>query len=103
MNGKGFLKHFKQLQEIAEEDFCLRKEPKPGKENVALAYFMNMQQAVPTESEFLAWPLQAKALELDYKRIPAVTKAMQPKETSHTEVFTDFYVSPRKFIRYITN
>lgn len=28
---------------------------------------------------------------------------MQPKETLHTETHIDYYVSPRKFIRYIAN
>ena len=28
---------------------------------------------------------------------------MQPKETKHIETYTDYYVSPRKFIRYAKN
>ena len=64
---------------------------------------MNMQQPLPTEKEFSAWPISFDSFELDYKRVPAKLKPMQPKETKHLEKYTDYYVSPRKFMRYIKN
>ena len=41
MKGKSFYAYFKHLQEIVEAEFETRNEPKAGKENKALAYFMN--------------------------------------------------------------
>jgi hypothetical protein len=78
----------------------MRNEPKAGKENKALAYFMNMRSKLPTEKELTAWPLTFDSFELDYKRRPEKIKPMQPKETKHIETYVDYYVSPRKFIRY---
>ena len=40
---------------------------------------------------------------MKYKHIPANPATMQPKQTFHEEVHQDFYVSPRKFIRYVQN
>ena len=64
---------------------------------------MNMQAPLPTEKEFSVWPISYDAFELDYKRRPDKLKPMQPAETKHLENYTDYYVSPRKFIRYVVN
>ena len=46
------------------------------------------------------WPLETNSFTYSHKNIPPEPHAMQPKLTYHDETFTDYYVSPRKFIRY---
>ena len=47
------------------------------------------------------WPLSEEAFQLKFVNVPENPLPMQPKRTNHQEYHTDYYVSPRKFIRYI--
>ena len=49
------------------------------------------------------WPLQHQAYIASLKHRPKCAHPMQPKEVSAIEAHTDFYVSPRMFIRFIEN
>ena len=62
---------------------------------------MNWQEDIP-DVEWIdeKWPLEAKSFIYSHKNIPPDPHSMQPKLTFHDETFTDYYVSPRKFIRY---
>jgi hypothetical protein len=40
---------------------------------------------------------------VDYKHTPPNPHALQPKQTWHTESHTDYFISPRKFARYVVN
>ena len=46
------------------------------------------------------WLLTHEAYIVQYANIPSNPHAMQPKKTTHQEYHNDYYVSPRKFIRY---
>ncbi len=62
---------------------------------------MNWQADIPdVETIESTWPLEAIAFKYNHKNIPPEPHALQPKVTFHNQTFTDYYVSPRKFIRY---
>ena len=49
------------------------------------------------------WPLSSKAFAMKFKHFVTNPKPLQPKETQQEETHIDYYVSPRKFIRYVEN
>ena len=60
-------------------------------------YMMNL----PSSSEIKDnWPLKEEAFQVNFANVPSNPHRMQPKRTTHEEFHTDYYVSPRKFIRY---
>jgi hypothetical protein len=62
---------------------------------------MNWEADIPSiETIESNWPLEAKSFTYNHKNIPPEPHALQPKLTFHKETFIDYYVSPRKFIRY---
>jgi hypothetical protein len=56
---------------------------------------------MPSIEEVKSWPLKRKAFTCSYTFVPPNPVMMQPKETFHIEKNFDFYVSPRKVIRYM--
>ena len=55
---------------------------------------------MPSIEEVKSWPLEREVFTLSYKFVAPNPVMMQPKETFHIEENFDFYVSPRKVIRY---
>ena len=47
------------------------------------------------------WPLKEKAFVFSYDQTPFKRAPFQPEKCPSDETHTDYYVSPRKFIRYI--
>jgi hypothetical protein len=73
-------------------------------ENEPLNYFLNPRKNGPNQEQLKNWPISGGvAFVLKYRNIPSNPGAIVPKETEHEETHTDFYVSPRKFIRYTVN
>ena len=68
-----------------------------------MPYFFQIYNKGPSPQEFRNWPLSHKAYEITYRNIPKNPGFMKPKVMHQHEVHTDYYVSPRKFIRYIEN
>jgi hypothetical protein len=56
---------------------------------------------MPSNEEIKSWPLKREAFTCSYTFVPPNPVMMQPKETFHIEKNFDFYVSPRKVIRYM--
>ena len=93
-----------------QKEFTFENEPnitldaingKPADLNQALLYLMNWQADLPDiETIDNSWPLEFKTFSIDYQVAPFNPHPMQPKLTFHKEHNIDYYVSPRKFIRY---
>ena len=49
------------------------------------------------------WPLSYSAFIFKYTQIPKVPLAFGPKECKQCETHIDYYISPRKIIRYVEN
>lgn len=62
---------------------------------------MNWEADIPSvEMIDFSWPLEVNSFTYNHKNVPPEPHALQPRFTLHKQTFTDYYVSPRKFIRY---
>jgi hypothetical protein len=67
-----------------------------------MKYFLNLNSEIPDIPKIeQEWPLYHEAFTLDFKNIPTFKPAIMPKVTNHLETNYDYYVSPRKIIRYL--
>lgn len=85
-------------------DLSQGKEPIQNQENTALKYFMDFTAKIPSIDEIKnEWPISNHAFIIGYHHIPKNPGALAPNKTKQIETHTDYYVSPRKLIRFIEN
>ena len=73
-------------------------------ENAALEYFTDFQEALPSLDDYKNWPIShEKVVNFKCDHFHENPKPMQPKNTPSEETHTDYYVSPRKFVRFYSN
>jgi hypothetical protein len=77
--------------------------PEVEPENRAMDYFRSdpLSTRMPSFNEVKEWPLEQERFEVSFTFVPENPIFMQPKETYHFEKHVDYYVSPRKMIRYM--
>lgn len=73
------------------------------KRNVAFDFFLDINADLPTVDQFKNWPLSENQFSIRYTHYVKKPKPFAPKQTEQQEKFIDYYISPRKFIRYNMN
>ena len=91
--------YFKQMD--CKEGFELIYPEDGIESNEPIQYFKNdpMSQNMP---DFKSWPLSKDVYTVNYAYVPKIRyNILQPKRTPFKEINIDYYVSPRKIVRYM--
>lgn len=103
LGDKSLCRHILEMHDNDPVQYEDKPEILAGNYNKALAYFMDREAKLPSESELETWPLEDQPFTVSFTHNIANPMPMCPKQTLHIEKHTDYYISPRKFIRYIEN